>query len=627
MNIVPLPWSSASLLNLVPGDTATLAVEGTIVWGSSPPTTPSWQWTVKGPDGTPLTITPLSTSDPTTSDIQFPLLAPGSYAISVSATAACKGYASATAVKPQDRSPQPFFIRILPPPSASAGSGQVCNSGTARWCPSEDAVPYEDTNFMLQPGQARQGDVQLLRGYAVSIDPVEVAQPDPTAFPAVAIPSIIRLSPQGSTWTFDGASTSDQPLRALLHPLLRYDVLVVPQADASAKVFPPFLVASKLAQEFRPDDFDVAVGVTLRGTLRGPSGPAAGARLVLRAEAKSPITLPLPSTVGNADATGAYSLYASAGALFSAVVMPPSGSSLPQVSIANCIDLQTITSGASLDPVDFTWNAISTTTMTLRVRMSDGTTPAAGTSVRLQSQDGAFPDAGVFTVAGSAAGAVSGSLRKDGTADANGSIVFSNIPKIAYRLTAVPPSALAGAGITTASLDLVGAAASTTHDLNLGQKVKLSGRLVPADAANGARLVATDTGIDVLATVISTPVASDGSYEFLADPFRTYRFSVEPAAGKNLPTRIPIYGVTTTDQAIPLANRNLPSGLRVSGIVSFGAVPVAGAIVQAYCEQSSIAGCLDPNNTSGPLPSPLVEFSTLPDGSYSFYLLDPATGG
>ncbi len=338
VNIVP--WSSSSLLNLPSGATATLAVEGMIAWGSSAPTQPTWQWTVKGPDGTPLALTSIPTTDKTTAIVQFPLLVPGSYDISVSATPACKGHASATAVKPQDVSPQPFFIRILPPPAASAGSGQTCDNGTDRWCPSQDAVPYEDTNFVLQPGQPRQGDVQLLRGYVVSIDPVQVAQPDPTAFPAVAIPSYVRISPQGSTWTFDGASTSDQPLRALLDPLHTYDVLVVPQTDISTNLLPPFLVASKLAQEFRPADFDVAQGVTLRGTLRGPGGPAAGARVLLRVDASGSVTLPLPSTVGSADASGAYSLQASAGALFSAVVVPPSGTSLPQVTIADCIDLQ-----------------------------------------------------------------------------------------------------------------------------------------------------------------------------------------------------------------------------------------------------------------------------------------------
>ena len=623
VNIVP--WSTPSFLNLVPGDTATLAVKGTIAWGSSTPTLPNWQWTVKGPDGTPLAITNVPTTDQTMAIVQFPLLAPGGYSISVSATPVCKGQASATAVKPQERS-QAFFIRILPPPAASANSGQTCDTGSDRWCPSQDAVPYEDANFMLQAGQPRQGNVQLLRGYAVSIDPAETAQPDATVFPAVAVPSYIRVSPHGSTWTIDGASTSDQPLLAMLNPQLIYDVLVVPQADASGTVFPPFLVASELAQEFRPDDFDVAAGVTLQGTLTGPGGPVAGARLLLDADATAPVTLPLPSTVGGADSTGAYSLRTSAGSLFSAVVVPPSGSSLPQVTIADCIDLRTATNGTTLDQVNFTWNTVSTTTMTLQILMSDNSPLSESITVRLQSQDGALPNPGILTVAGASAGTGSGSVRLDGTTDANGSIAFANIPNVAYRLTLIPPSDLAGAAITSATIDLSSATASSTRTLILGQKVKLSGRLLPANVASGAQLIATDTGTDVLVSVISTPVQSDGSYQFLADPGRTYRFSVEPAAGNSLPTRIPLYGVTTTNQDTTLADRTLPTGLSVSGIVSFSGLPVAGAIVQAYCEESGIADCVDPSNPSATLPPPLVEFATLPDGSYSFYLLDPAGG-
>jgi len=619
------PASGPDLLNLVPGDTATVTVKGTIAWGSSTPTQTNWQWTVKGPDGTPLAVTAIPASDPKTATIQFPVLVPGYYDISVSVTPSCKGHASATAVKPKETS-QSFFLRILPPPAASADPSQTCNTGPGRWCPSEDALPHEDTKFMLQATQPRQDDVQLLHGYAVSIDPVEVQQSNQNAFPAVAVPSYVRVSPQGSTWTFDGASGSDQPLRALLDPDRIYDVLVVPLTDTSTKVFPPFLVASKPAKAFRPNDFDVAGGVTVQGTLRGPGGPAAGARLLLRADASSPVTLPLPSTVGSADSTGAYSLRASTGTLFSAVVVPPPDTSLPQVTIADGIDLQATANGASLAGVNFTWNTLSTTTMTLRVLLSDNSTPAANLSVRLQSQDGALPDIGVFTVAGTQAGAASGSMRLEGTTDANGSIVLSSIPKIAYRLTLIPPGDLAGAAIFTGSIDLSLAPASITRTLNLGHKVKLSGHLLPADAASGARLVATDTGTDVLVSIISTQVASDGSYQFLADPGRTYRFSVEPAAGKKLPARIPLYGVTTTDQDAQLANRTLPSGLKVSGVVSFSGLPVGGAIVQAYCEQQGIAGCLDPTNPSGPLPPPLVEFATLPDGSYSFYLLDPATG-
>jgi len=613
------PSSAPSLVGRPAGDT--LTVKGTIVWGVTTPTAPIWKWTVRSPDGTPLTVTQGTSAD----TIQFPLVVPGSYDITVFVTSTCKGEAWATAIKPQELS-QSFLIRVLPPPAA-AGSGQTCDSSQNRWCPSEDAVPYEDSSFVLQAGQSRQDDVQFQHGFAVSIDPVIAAQTNAAGLPAVALPSLVRVSPQGSTWTIDGASSDEGPMRALLNPRLSYDVLVVPLNATSTSTYPPLLV-SKPAQEFRATDFDVAAGVTVRGTLRTPTGSASGARVLLRANANAPTTLPLPSTVGSADATGAYSLRASAGTVFSAVVVPPSDTSLPQITIADCIDLTQSTNGTNVDRVDFTWNTVSTTTMTLQVLTSDNITPAANTTVRLQSQDGALPDAGVLSVAGTDwSGTVAGSVQQQGTTDADGSIVFANIPKVAYNLTLMPPINQTGDdAITSGSIDLSGAGASIPRSLTLGRKINLSGRLLPADAASGAHLVATDTGADVLVSIISTPVGSDGSYAFSADPGRTYRFSVEPAAGKKLPTRIPLYGVKTTDQDTKLADRTLPSGLKVNGVVSFSGRQVGGAIVQAYCERAAMAGCADPNNPSASLPPPLVEFATLADGSYSFYLPDPQSG-
>jgi len=89
--------------------------------------------------------------------------------------------------------------------------------------------------------------------------------------------------------------------------------------------------------------------------------------------------------------------------------------------------------------------------------------------VRLQSQDGALPNAGTLTVAGVSSGAISGSVRQDGTTDANGSVVFSNVPR-SPTSRPVPPSGLANAGITTTNVALAGAAASTARSVNLGSK-------------------------------------------------------------------------------------------------------------------------------------------------------------
>ncbi len=81
----------------------------------------------------------------------------------------------------------------------------------------------------------------------------------------------------------------------------------------------------------------------------------------------------------------------------------------------------------------------------------------------------------------------------------------------------------------------------------------------------------------------------------------------------------------TSQEGIPI-NRNLPTGLKVSGTVIFVDHAVPGAIVQVYCQQSKMFGCMDPDNPTPTLPLPVVESATQADGSFSFYLQDPASG-
>jgi hypothetical protein len=227
----------------------------------------------------------------------------------------------------------------------------------------------------------------------------------------------------------------------------------------------------------------------------------------------------------------------------------------------------------------------------------------------------------------------SGSILREGLTDASGTVTFAGIPKVAYHLVLVPPNDLAGATITTGNIDLGSVGANDSRTISLAKKVTVNGTLLPANSAGGATLVATDTGSDVLMNVISTLVGSDGTYSFAAAPGRTYRFSVEPAPGKNLPMRIPLYGVQTTEQDTNLAPRTLPAGLHVSGTVTYTnfdnnlRFPVAGAIVQAYCQQSGMPGCRDPENPGPTLPPPVVEVSTTSSGTYSFYLPDPKSPG
>jgi hypothetical protein len=623
--------TESSLLNLAPGDNRTLAIKGKIVWGSTTPLTPTWEWSVKSPDQTLLPTTEVPTSESNSDSIQFPLLSPGTYDISVSVTDKCSGHATATAAKERSQS---FFVRVLPPPSGGPNAGQSCGS-INRWCPSEDAVPYEDKDQILEAGLPKELGISLLKGHAVSIDPMQLAQPDPTAFPPIAIPSTIKVTPHNSTWTIDGASTNDKAFVAMMHPMLKYDVLVVPSAsvgtDAARFVPPPFRIGNRSPQEFSPDDFSVAQGVTVKGTIRVAGAPLMGARVLLRAEASDPVIVPLPSTWGSSDVLGAYLVRAQGEGLFSVIVIPPAGTTLPQVTIPGCMDLRNASNGSTIGNVDFDWNTMALTMLSITVMMPDGQSPAPSVKIRLQSKDDkdettpqpAMPEVGKLTISGEEADAPKGSLRLEATTDKSGMVTFGGIPKAHYRVVLLPPDNLSDAAMTTVDLDLRGTSDDEHRVFPLPHRVKLTGRILPPTSSSGGHVVAIDTGDDILGNSISSNIESDGSYTLMADPGRTYRFSVEPAPGKNLPARIPLYGVTTPSQNARLADRSLPAGLKVTGTVKFSNRGVPGAIVQAYCQQSGMSGCVDPDNPSPTLPPPLVEIATQADGSFSFYLLDP----
>lgn len=619
--------SEKSLTGLVPGDNRTLTVRGTIVWGTATRTTPTWQWTVRGPDRNTLTTMVDPSAEIDTAKIQFPLLSSGNYDISVSATTSCHG--SATAIAGQEW-PQMFFVRVLPPATSGSSSGQTCVNNATRWCPSEDAVPYEAV-YPLSDMTNVEMMIGLTKGTSVVIDPA--FGPDPEAFPPKAIPSTIHIAPnlsqhsRYSSWTIDGAS-DEKPFQAILNGApLQYDVLVVPAGTGDPITFPPFRIGPLLARDFPWTSFNVTPGVTVRGTVRVSGSPLMGARVLLRADTADQVTLPLPSTWGTSQVTGSYSLQArnDSYSTFSVIVIPPVGTTLPLVTVPNCIDLRRANDGDTLADVDFSWAALATTNLNVTVMMPDGQSPASSVRVRLLSQDeeNKIPEPGVLTINGVGAGPASGSLRLDATTNESGVVTFGAIPKAGYHLVLVPPDELADAAITTADLDLTGVSNEEPRIFQLTRKAKLTGNISPKASSAGGRLLAIDTGTDILGNTLSSSIDSEGNYTLMADPGRTYRLSVEPAPRKNLPSRIPLYGVTATSQSMRQVDRWLPTGLKVSGSVKFGGKNVSGAIVQVYCQQSGMDGCMDPKNPTPDLPLPVVETATQADGSYIYYLPDP----
>src|SRR5205823_2123813 len=140
---------------------------------------------------------------------------------------------------------------------------------------------------------------------------------------------------------------------------VHYEVLVIPDRPVAPQVFTG--LPAELGQyAYKLDD-----GVPISGRITGAKGPVANARLLLRAGS-------LPSTVGIADATGAFTLRARSGD-FAAVVVPPSGAGLPEAHIALGNGLQVDFPPPARIALDFRWNAIPTVTIDLTIRTADDT--------------------------------------------------------------------------------------------------------------------------------------------------------------------------------------------------------------------------------------------------------------
>jgi hypothetical protein len=581
--------------------------------------------------------------------IRFPLLAAGKYSISVAVTPTCR---SSTVAKAEGQWTQQYFLRVLPPPSSTDSPGQRCGNGSTRWCPTEDAVPFEQVVRLTDMTDAPMG-IALPKGTPVTIDPYW--DPNAEVFPAIAVPSAIHIAPNNanssyslsafnSTWTIDGVSGL-RPFLAMLSDAFRYDILVVPEAspnrDPNKLVFPPFRIGKLDPKSIVPELFRISLGVVVKGTVRVDDMPLTGARVLLRAPGgdTNVSALPLPSTWGVSDESGEYSLSAKNDGVadFSLIVIPPDGTFLPRVTVSSALKLVDVEDGAVIPDVDFTWNGLPTTRLAVTVMMTDGRTPAPMARVRLQrldplqTLDNPPPPVGSILVNGTTPpfAVIAGELRLEGTTNKAGVVTFDGLPMAKYHLVLLPPDNSSDAAITTTDLDLTEANNDERRAYQLVRKVTLTGTISPPGQASGGRLVAMDTGDDVLGSTNSAMIDDQGRYTLMADPERTFRLTVEPAPGKPLPTRVSLFGVTAPSQNAELGDRKLPTCLKASGTVNFfesGARKgVAGAIVQVYCQQTGMAGCMDPKSATAVLPPPVVETATQADGTYTFYLPDPSS--
>lgn len=612
----------ASLSGLTAGPTSSLRVQGSIVWGGDATFSPAWNWSVTRSDGQVLIPQSVGLD---ASLVQFPISIAARYDITVSIGDGCTGTARALAQDAQSDY-RVYHLLVLPPDMATS-----------------TAVPSEFDVKVSAHSPAIGKDVDFAAGTAVTIDP----STSPGSALALAVPSLIQIQSSGSMWITSGRSTQRGPLHAVLDALLDYRVLVVPDPPSDGEtLLPPFLLDSTASNGATVDSSFIAnhanplplpQGIGMVGKLALPNGPAAGATISLHSYRSTNVVSPtdvLFSTVGTADAQGAYSLRVNPDGVFSLVATPPADSPWPIATIDQAINL--VDPSVKMPEVDFQWLDLPTTNLDLAVTWSVAALPSDPIIVHLESTTGALPNVGTLTVgtiASSTNGnawtaSASGLVRRDGQTDSSGNVHFGKLPKAPYRVTLVPPASLSGGALTTLSLDLSAVGSDVQATLPIAPKVAVIGRLLDAlddqttDSA-GATIQATDLGHDLISPVVTATVTQDGTYLLVLDPDRTYQLVAYPATGRGLPSYVPLYGFSTGNANMQLDDQRIPKGVLVSGQVTFAGAAVPGAIVQAFCIGLP-PDCVDRNNLSAGSPPAYASAISNDNGAYAIYLPDPA---
>jgi hypothetical protein len=599
-----------TLTDLTAGPTASLRAQGTVAWAEADPFPPAWNWSVTRSDGQ-VVASKVVAGDP--SQIQFPISLAGRYDITVDIGGGCGGAARALVQDARNQS-RTYRLRALPPASAVT------------------AVPYEIDLILVAGVTEVSSDIALDTGIPVAIDPTTTL----SFGLAVAVPWYIRIQSSASTWAISGRSGKQGPFRTVLDLMLDYEVLVVPDPPADARAaLPPYLLNRSTSGDVKVDARYIGAyanplmlpqGIAISGHLRGPQGPAENATIGLAAYHAS--TTALFSTVGRADGDGAYSLRVNPAGAFTVVITPPPGSPLPVATIDQPINLTD--PSAAVSDLNFEWQALPTADLTIAVTLPDGSLPPDTVAVRAESP---FP-AGVLTLPSNPNGGgdprtSQGTVRRDGATDRYGAAAFSALPKGTYDVTLVPSESMSSWGLTKAKVSTENAKDTFRIGLPLAAKVWVMGRLLDArdDVATdsaGATVVASDLGREAMARVVTSVVFSDGTFFLPLDPDRTQSLVAQPLAGRGLPSRVPLSGFSTGRTNMQLEDHRISQGVLVSGRVTHAGAPLAGVVLPAFCVGLA-PNCQDRADLAAGDPPAFASASTDGDGSYAFYLPDPAT--
>jgi hypothetical protein len=575
--VLPPPMCQVDILPVIP-DTfddlvaapdATVRVSGSIT-GAVPPLF-QWSWTVSLADGTPVSVAAVG-QDP--SLVEFPTKSVGTYTIAVALTGTtCGGLRTITVAQP-NATVATFRFHVTPPSTA--------------------AVPAQDLERQVTGGTPSGGNTLALEpGILVDIGITRASD-------GSALPSYVRLTEANTGVVLETRTAAAGP-NTLRVAQGTYQTLVVPDGDVAPVTFPARPASAMGMSGLALDD-----GASIAGTVADASGkPVAGATVVLRSG-------DLVSTTGKTDATGAFHVRARAGTFGLTVVTPLAAGGLEAKLAATGGLVVDATAPTPALAIKLQTSALVTGTVALSSPSKDATSLGADARVQMAAEtDTSVPNVATLTVGTGAPRALTGNVHFSLQPAADGTVSTGGVPPGKYALTVFPASAASNDGVTKTTLDLTNG--NVAAAVPLAQKVMLTGRLLPAAASWGVRIVAQDKG--GLPVVAQGDAAQDGSFALAVSQSLDYLLRALPRADQSL-ARASFHDVPVTNTAPPGLDYDMPPALLFSGrVVDPSLQGVSTALVQAFCVASA-PGCVDPS-------VPVAETITRSDGTFQLMLPDP----
>ena len=546
------------------------------------PFTFTWTATFAGSD--PLPVTP-RTADLTQVDI--PIDKAGSYLIEVEQRTGlgytCHAQKSLLVKNPTGKTEQ-VLLKFIPP--ASSG------------------IPVQQQKFSITGGTP-QGDLNLTLEQGISLDL------DVNDGLGSTAPVFVRFVANAKGFETEAYLQAGVPVQITVLDD-SYDVLVIPD-ESGTKRFAPTMGVNQALSTLTPPGSRLTLdpGVVVTGSVTAGGGTAVeGARVMLTRGR-------LPSTIGLADQTGAFSVRVQSGTGFGVSVSPPETSGLPDLELADGVAVEaaggelTVAYDASLQP---------TNTLVAEIQSHTAAQVVAGARVTLRQQ---IDVAGTVTV-GTTTLPAAGVVRRVATTDSSGTVTFPALPEGAYDLVIEPLGhGLADDATTRATVSVPTGQVSVP----LFKKVTLSGTLQrPADLVTdltGSRvkaiLQATGAADSALgAAPTTTAKDASGSFGVPVDSVATgstvqYALVADPPTGSKLARGMRVESVSglVDVDLTPLA---LPRGLVLAGKVlpAYGA-PLAGIYIEAHRYR-------DADHQD---PAARAETYTDADGQFSLTFCDP----